>query len=105
MRPALTLSPALVAALLSHGDQAWRIGDVSAARLLYQRAAAAGSGAATLAMGKTYDPRFLAQIGAQGVVAYPATAADWYRRAATLGERDADELLAGLGAAAPHSLR
>ncbi len=99
-QPAAALSPALVASLLRHGDEMLQIGDIAAARLLFRRAAEAGSAAAAIAIGKTNDPRFLAEIGAQGIVPDPAAAADWYRRAAALGDRDADRLLDGLGASA-----
>ena len=85
--------------LVSHGDQQLQFHDIFAARLLYERAAAAGSGAAATAMGKTYDPRFLAQIRAKDITPDPATATEWYRRAAALGQRDAEGLLAGLSAA------
>ena len=64
-------------------------GDVSAARLLYERAVAAGSGRAATAMGKTFDPTFLDKIGVTGMGADPALAASWYRRAAGLGDEEA----------------
>jgi TPR repeat protein len=76
------------------------IGDIAAARLLFRRAAEAGSAAAALAIGKTNDPRFLAEIGTQGIVPDPVAAAEWYRRAAALGDHDADRLLNALGASA-----
>ncbi len=91
-----TLPAPIVAALLSRGDDMLRLGDIGAARLLYERAAASGSSAAALAMGRTHDPRVLTQIGAEGIAPDPATAAAWYRRAAALGSREAGGLLAGL---------
>ena len=95
-QPIVPLSVPLVASLLTHGDEMLRLGDIGAARLLYRRAAEAGNAAAAVAMGKTYDPRFLAQIGAQRIAPDPAAAADWYRRAAALGDNAAESLLAGL---------
>ena len=89
-------SPAAVAALLARGDALIAIGNVAAARLVYQRAAAHASARAATAMGKTYDPRFLQAIGAIGVVADPDAAAAWYRRGSTLGDEDATPLLGGL---------
>jgi TPR repeat protein len=71
-----------------------RLGDISAARLLYERAAAAGSGRAAVATGRTYDPAFLTAIGVQGMQADPAAAAAWYRRAAELGDPEGQEQLA-----------
>jgi hypothetical protein len=93
-------SPAAVAALLARGDALMAIGNVAAARLVYQRAAAHASGRAATAAGKTYDPRFLQAIGAIGVVADPDAAAAWYRRGHALGDEDATPLLDGLGAKA-----
>jgi hypothetical protein len=89
-------SPAAVAALLARGDALFAIGNVSAARLVYQRAAALASARAATATGKTFDPRSLQAIGAIGVVADPDAAAAWYRRGSALGDEDAAPLLGGL---------
>ena len=50
------------AALVARGDAMLELGDVSAARLLYERAAALGNAKAATAAGKTYDPAFLISI-------------------------------------------
>lgn len=92
-----TASPGLVEALLARGDALLETGDIVAARLLYERAAASSSGRGALAAGMTYDPRFLAQIGSRGIAADPRAAAAWYRRASTLGEPQAALLLTRLG--------
>ena len=91
---------AAAATLLARGDALVAIGDVAAARLAYQRAAAPASARAATAAGKTYDPRFLQAIGAIGVVADPGAAAAWYRKGAALGDEDAAPLLGGLEAEA-----
>jgi TPR repeat protein len=88
--------PAAVSALLARGDELIRIGDIAAGRLVYQRAATLGSGQAATAAGRTYDPRFLRQIGTMGVVADPEAAAAWYRKGAALGDRAAQSLLNNL---------
>ena len=85
-----------MALLISRGDEMMRHGDIGAARPLYERAALAGNSDAAIALGRTHDPRFLAQMGAAGIAPDPATAAVWYRRASALGDRRADQLLAGL---------
>lgn len=90
--PAQKLPAATLVLLLQRGDQMIALGDVSAARLLYGRAASAGSGVAALAMGRTFDPNFLASIGA-GVAPDPMAATIWYRLAITLGDKDAIPLL------------
>jgi len=66
---------------------------------LYKRAAAAGSGEAAAEIGKTYDPLFLANIGAVGIQADPVIAKIWYLLAARLGDTRAASLLREPGAA------
>ncbi len=78
---------------MKRGDQSLGLGDVSAARLLYGRAAAAGHGPAATALGKTYDPNFVSP----GAPADRAVAAEWYRKGASFGDPNAGELLKRLG--------
>jgi TPR repeat protein len=87
------LSPDVVTALMKRGDQLLALGDVAAARLLYQRAADAGSAPAATALGKTYDPHYMAP----GQAGDPARAAQWYQRAVTSGDRHAIDLLGAVG--------
>jgi TPR repeat protein len=87
--PAASSSAMLAETMVRRGDALLQRGDVSAARLLYERAAAAGSGRAATAMGKTFDPTFLAGIGVSDTGADPALATRWYRRAAGLGDEEA----------------
>jgi hypothetical protein len=82
--------------LLSRGDAMLELGDISAARRLYERAAALGSARAATAAGKTYDAAFLASIHARGIVPDAAAAAAWYRKAVALGDREAAGRLARL---------
>jgi hypothetical protein len=81
-------SGALAKAMVQRADALLHQGDVSAARLLYARAAAGGSGQAATAMGKTFDPAFLAEIGVVGLSADPALAGIWYRLALGLGDEE-----------------
>ena len=99
-RPAATtpLSPDMVAALLRRGHALLQQGDVSAARLLYERAAASGSGPGATGAGKTYDPAVLARIDARGLRGDAARAADWYVKAISLGDSEAGQLLKALPA-------
>lgn len=87
----------LIAALIKRGSDTLATGDVSAARLLFERAANLGSGAAALALGRAFDPGVLSRLGTVGLRGDPALAARWYRIAAERGETEADGLLAGLG--------
>jgi pimeloyl-ACP methyl ester carboxylesterase len=79
----------LVAALMKRGEEFLALGDISAARLFYARAADSGSAQAMTALGKTYDPEFTDRAKALGVRPDPAAAADWYRKAMALDGAEA----------------
>jgi len=70
--------------------------DISSARLLLRRAAEAGSAAAALSLGETFDPLIIRQLHAIGVQPDPAKAREWYERAAQLGSDAALQHLAKL---------
>ncbi len=91
------LPPDLIALVLRRGDAMERRGDISAARLLYARAARAGSAEGATAMGKTFDPAALAELGLRDVTADPDLAASWYLKAMALGDRQAASRLQKLG--------
>jgi TPR repeat protein len=84
--------------LLQRGDAAVAAGDVILARPLYERAAALGSASAATSAGKTYDIEFLLQDGAGWILADPAAATAWFRKAAALGDPEARTRLARLHA-------
>lgn len=88
----LRLPSTEIAALLARGDALFARGDISSARLFYERAANAGAGRAALRLGNTFDPYFLefAHLRTRGE---PAMAEFWYRRARELGDTQADILL------------
>jgi len=88
-QPTETLPPELMTALMKRGDQAVGLGDIAAARLLYQRAADAGSAPASTALAKTFDPNY----AAPGQTPDPARAAEWYSKALALGDPHAGDLL------------
>lgn len=88
-RPPDPAYAALAETMVRRGNALFQHGDVSAARLLYDRAAAAGSAHAATAMGKTFDPTVLAGIGVVGLSPDPALAAFWYRRGLSLGDEEA----------------
>jgi|HubBroStandDraft_1064217.scaffolds.fasta_scaffold28378_3 hypothetical protein len=92
--PAARPSDDMVALLLRRGDAALADGDIIAARLLYERAAAMGSAKAATSAGKTYDIDFLSQSGARGIRPDQTAAAAWFRKAAALGDPEARSLLA-----------
>ncbi len=88
-----SLPPEAIAILLQRGDESLKLRDIVAARLLFERAALAGSGRAAREIGQTYDPQFLAQIGERALPSDAAKALEWYRRAAALGDVEAGRLL------------
>jgi Sel1 repeat-containing protein len=96
-RRVLRLDDEEIAILLKRGQDFLANGDLAAARLLFRRAAEAGSAEAALALGTTFDPVTLQRLGAIGAVADPAKARQWYQRAAELGSSAASQQLAGLG--------
>jgi len=87
--PPAESSKAVIGLLLQRGDAALAVGDVIAARLLFERAASLGSISAATAAGKTYDVDFLSRSGARGIRADPAIAAAWFRKAAARGDTEA----------------
>jgi hypothetical protein len=89
-----------IADLMAHGNKMVDVGYFPGARAYFQRAAEAGSGEAALALGETYDPSFIARIGAQGIRPEPDQAVVWYERAKELGAAGAEAKLADLKVAA-----
>jgi hypothetical protein len=85
-----------IAALVSRGDGFLNAGDITSARLFYERAADAGSAAAALRLGATFDPGFLTRTGIHGISGDLAQADSWYRRARDLGDAAAADWLEGL---------
>jgi hypothetical protein len=81
--------------LLDRGDAVLALGDVSAARLLYARAAET-AGIAALRLAETYEPAFLAAHDLRGIKPDAAQAEKWYRKAAEMGERQAIDRLNNL---------
>jgi Sel1 repeat len=84
--------------LIKLGQDFLKNGDFSSARLLLRRAAKAGSAAATLSLGETFDPFLIQRLGAIGVQPDVAEAREWYQRAAQLGSNTAAQHLAKLAA-------
>jgi len=85
-----------VAALVTRGDRFLSVGDITSARLFYERAADAGNAAAAMRLGATFDPSFLSRAGIRGIAGDSAQAASWYHRARDLGDPTAAERLKDL---------
>ncbi|HRD64662.1 MAG TPA: AAA family ATPase [Candidatus Competibacter sp.] len=94
--PATSSATPLVLSHMRNGDALLARGDVISARLFYEAAADVGFAAAMTAVGKTYDPVILGQLGIKGFRADPAKAAEWYLKAAQAGDPETAEHLEGL---------
>jgi hypothetical protein len=89
-QPAIHLiDPDELATLMKRGEDFLKNGDIASARLILRRAANAGHAQAALALGVTFDPRFLAEQGVLGFAPDVAQARAWYERAAELGSSEA----------------
>jgi hypothetical protein len=98
-RAALIVRPndtARIDELIAHGRKMIDVGYLAGARGYYKRAAEAGSAEAALALGDTFDPGFIAGIGAHGIRPEPGEARNWYERAKLLGSPAASARLAEL---------
>jgi hypothetical protein len=85
-----------VEALLRRGDAFFTQGDVTFARLFYQRAAAVGNSTGALRLASTFDPAFLQRVQLPYISGDLSKALFWYERARELGSRDAEILLTTL---------
>jgi hypothetical protein len=91
----------LIAGLIAHGQKMIDVGYLAGARGYFKRAAEAGSADAALALGATYDPNFISDIGVMGIKGDLAEARAWYERARELGLVSAQEKLEDLKHALP----
>ncbi len=83
---------------MQRGDDSLGAGNVTMARLFYQRAAEAGWAPGALALAGTYDPAELARLRVMGGVDPDrAVAQKWYEKARELGSTQAAERLLKLG--------
>jgi TPR repeat protein len=92
--PARRLDADELAALLKRAKSLIAIGDIAAARLLLERAADAQEASAALLLAQTYDPAVLGTPDARSITPDPATARDWYQKAARFGSPEARQRLA-----------
>ena len=91
------IDPAMQHTLLERGDTMLTLGDILAARLLYQRAAESGVAIAAFKLANTYDSAFLVEHqDLRSVRPDVQQAAIWYRKAQELGEPHAEQRLNAL---------
>ena len=89
----VTIPPMESRALLERGDHMLGLGNVVAARSLYERAVDLGTGIAALKLGDTYDSEFLRKLNLRGIKPDPAMAEKWFRKAQEMGVPEAKERL------------
>jgi hypothetical protein len=82
--------------MVKRGEAFLAQGDVTAARVLLERAAEARDPRAALALGSTYDPNVLKKMGTVGFKPDPEQAHMWYTRAAEYGSGEASQRLTAL---------
>ena len=82
--PAAQLSAADRAFFAQRGSELVAAGDISSARLFFERAADAGDVRSALGMAMTFDPAELAKAGVRGLKGDQAQADYWYQRARSL---------------------
>jgi len=90
---ARTLSAEQIRLLVEQGEKYIAVGDVVAARTIFQRAAEAGDATAALALAATYDPIVLAKLGVMGMGADVEKARAWYQMAESYGSAEASQRL------------
>lgn len=91
--PAVKFDEATAQKHFQRGELFLDSGDVGAARQLFERAVDYGSARAALALGATYDPNRLWQLGILGMAGNKERARFWYERADQLGAPEAKSRL------------
>jgi hypothetical protein len=94
--PALLLDNDEMTRLIKRGKDFLKQGNFASARLLFKRAADAGSAEAALALGSSYDPSVIKQLGAVSITPDIEGALKWYETAADRGSAEAADQFANL---------
>jgi hypothetical protein len=90
------MDPKEITALIKRGEELLSNGDISAARLLLQRAAETHDARAAFVLAGTYDPMVIGQFSRGGGGSDVALARVWYQRARDWGSPDAPKQLEAL---------
>jgi hypothetical protein len=95
--PVVAKDASVIAAKMKIGVELMTYGEVSAARMMFQRAAEAGEGAGAFALAETYDPLVLRGLRLREAITPDlALARTWYERARDLGSLEAQERISRL---------
>lgn len=82
--------------LLYRASNLLEAGDIAAARTIYQELASRGSQRGAVGIAETYDPNIVAKVLIKGLKADASAARSWYKRAAELGSKTAQERIKAL---------
>ena len=93
----LKIQPEEIAVWLQRGKDMLKLGDVSAARLVLQRAAEADNAEAALLLASTFDPIELRELGVMGFPPDISQALSWYLKASALGSDEAKRRIERFG--------
>jgi TPR repeat protein len=99
MPPHREFDPEEIAVLVKRGKDFIAAGDLTAARIVLQRAAEARDADAALALAATYDPVILRELKVYGIAADVAMARTWYDKAKEFGSAEAPGRLEMLASA------
>lgn len=91
------LTPKEESAMMDQGNRLLQTGDITAARMLFERIARRGSAQGAFAAALTFDPEFFRTMKVVGMKPDVKKARDWYKRSADLGNREALKRLSLLG--------
>jgi hypothetical protein len=91
--PAKTLDADTLAGLMTRAKSLMAVGDITAARLLLERAANAQDASAAFLLAQTYDPAVLGTNDIRSITTDAKAARDWYQKAAQLGSAEARQRL------------
>ena len=84
--------------LIARGDELLSLGDIVAARQLYEFAFDRGQMQAAVALGRTYDPVTFARLKVRGLSPNPQAALEWYKKAEKAGVKGAQADIEALSA-------
>jgi hypothetical protein len=84
--------------LIARGDELLSLGDIVAARQLYEFAFDRGQMQAAVALGRTYDPVTFEKLKVRGLTPNPQAALEWYKKAEKAGVKGAQADIEALSA-------
>lgn len=90
------LTPKDEATLIERGNRLLQTGDITAARMVFERLGRRESAKGAFAAALTFDPEFFRTQKVVGMKPDARRARDWYKRAAELGHQEAGKRLSAL---------